>query len=85
MAGNVINFVAPERRQASVENLAQHLGAGGLLINGHSIRPDGCPPELFAMWADAVGLEQVEHWSTWDMDQFSEGADWSLTVHRLRT
>lgn len=84
MAGNVINFVAPEARRQAVDNLVRHLRPGGLLINGHSIRPDGCPPALFAAWNQANGLELVELWSTWDQDAFVEGSEYSLTVHRLK-
>jgi len=84
MAGNVINFVSPEFRRQALENLVHHLNPGGLLINGHSIRPDGCPPALFAIWAEAAGLELVERWSTWDQDPFAGNSDYALTVHRLR-
>jgi SAM-dependent methyltransferase len=84
MAGNVINFVIPEFRRQALENLVHHLNPGGLLINGHSIRPDGCPPALLAIWAEAAGLEPVERWSTWDQDPFADNSDYSLTVHRLR-
>jgi SAM-dependent methyltransferase len=83
MAGNVINFVSPESRRQAVENMVRHLRPGGLLINGHSIRPDGCPPAVFAGWAETAGLELVEHWSTWDQDAFVDGSEYSLTVHRL--
>jgi SAM-dependent methyltransferase len=84
MAGNVINFVIPEYRRQVLENLAQHLRPGGRLINGHSIRPEGCPPTLFAIWAEAAGLEPVERWSTWDRDAFADSSEYALTVHRLR-
>jgi SAM-dependent methyltransferase len=84
MAGNVINFVAPELRRQTLENLVRHLRPTGLLINGHSIRPDGCPPAIFAAWAEALGLEPVERWSTWDQDSFADDSDYALTIHRLR-
>jgi SAM-dependent methyltransferase len=83
MAGNVINFVIPELRQQALENLVHHLQPAGLVINGHSIRPDGCPPAMFAIWAEAAGLELLERWSTWDMDAFADDSDYVLTVHRL--
>jgi hypothetical protein len=83
MAGNVINFVSPELRRQAVENLVRHLRPGGLLINGHSIRPDGCPPAAFAAWAEAAGLELVERWSTWDQDAFVVDSEYGLTVHRI--
>lgn len=84
MAGNVINFVIPELRRQALENLVRHLRPAGLLINGHSIRPDGRPPTLFEIWAEAAGLEPVERWSTWDRDPFANNSVYELTVHRLR-
>ena len=84
MAGNVINFVIPEFRRQAIENLVHHLRPAGLLINGHSIRPEGCPPAVFAIWAEAAGLEPVERWSTWDQAAFDDSSDYALTVHRLR-
>jgi SAM-dependent methyltransferase len=84
MAGNVINFVIPELRQRALENLAQHVRPSGLLINGHSIRPDGCPPAMFEAWAEVLDLELVERWSTWDRDPFTESSEYSLTVHRFQ-
>jgi SAM-dependent methyltransferase len=83
MAGNVINFVIPDSRRQAVENLVRHLQPGGLLINGHSIRPDGCPPAAFAAWAEAAGLKLLERWSTWDQDAFVDSSEYCLTVHRL--
>ncbi|HVC74960.1 MAG TPA: class I SAM-dependent methyltransferase [Candidatus Micrarchaeaceae archaeon] len=84
MAGNVINFVIPERRQRALENLVKQVRPAGLLINGHSIRPDGCPQARFEAWAEALDLELVERWSTWDQDPFTERSEYGLTVHRLR-
>lgn len=84
MAGNVINFVSPERRQRAIENLVQHMRPAGLLINGHSIRPDGCPQSMFEAWAEALDLDLVERWSTWDREPFGDGSEYGLTVHRLR-
>jgi SAM-dependent methyltransferase len=84
MAGNVINFVIPERRQLALENLVRHVRPDGLLISGHSIRPDGCPPAQYAIWAEAADLQPVERWSTWDQDPFVTTSEYELTVHRLR-
>jgi hypothetical protein len=39
---------------------------------------------MFETWAEALDLELVERWSTWDRDPFTEGSEYSLTVHRLR-
>jgi len=83
MAGNVINFVAPESRRRALENLTRHLRPAGHLIAGYSLVPDGCSPASYAAWAEAAGLELVERWSTWDQDAFVEHSNYVLTVHRL--
>lgn len=83
MAGNVINFAVPSRRQAVVENLARHLNPGGLLVSGHAVRPDGCSPADFESWATRCGLEAVEHWSTWARDAWRPDSRYSLAVLRL--
>ena len=82
MAGNVINFVSAPRRRAAILNMAGHLAANGLLICGHSIRPDGCDPDDFDRWAAEAGLELSERWSTWQREPFAPRSDYSLTVHR---
>ena len=75
MAGNVINFVSPESRRQAVENLVRHLRPGGLLINGHSIRSDGCPPAVFGAQARDRGprvgrlaYQNTFHLSGWDRE-----------------
>lgn len=83
MAGNVINFVVPESRRGALENLTAHVRPAGHIITGCSVVPDGCSPPLFATWADELGLEMVERWSTWDRAPFVEPSDYVLTVHRL--
>jgi trans-aconitate methyltransferase len=84
MAGNVINFVVPDSRRRTIENLVAHLQPAGHIIAGYSVVPDGCSPSLFAAWAEAAGLELVERWSTWDRDAFVEHSGYNLTVYRLR-
>lgn len=85
MAGNVINFVIPASRRRALENLAGHLRPTGHLITGYSVVPNGCSPSSFAAWAEAIGLELVESWSTWDQNEFLEHSDYALTVHRFPT
>ena len=85
LAGNVINFVAADRRRLAIENMARHVQPGGLLINGHSIRPDGCSPADLDTWAVNAGLLLAEHWSTWQRDAFDSSSTYSLSVHRRPT
>ncbi len=82
MAGNVINFVPPEHRQAAILNMARHVDGGGLLICGHSVRPDGCAPGQLDEWATEAGLELVERWATWQRARFDAASDYSLSIHR---
>ena len=81
MAGNVINFVAPVSRRSAVLNMARHLGPEGLLVTGHSVRSDGCPPGDLDRWAAEAGLALIERWSTWQQAPFLPGSDYSLSVH----
>ncbi len=82
LAGNVINFVAPEDRRRAVQNLARHVRPGGLLINGHSIGPGACSPQDFDAWAADSGLQLTERWSTWQRDPYDESSQYDLSVHR---
>ncbi|MHB8572096.1 MAG: class I SAM-dependent methyltransferase [Candidatus Dormibacteria bacterium] len=82
MAGNVINFVAPDRRRMVVENLSRHLNHGGALVSGHSVRPGGCDPADFVTWARSSGLHLVEQWSTWERDAWDPSSPYALAVFR---
>jgi SAM-dependent methyltransferase len=57
LAGNVINFVAPDRRPLAVANMALHVRPGGLLIDGHSLKAGEARLADYDRWAGADGLE----------------------------
>ena len=82
MAGNVINFVAPERRSLAVANMARHVRLGGLLIDGHSLKATEAQPADYDDWASASGLELAGRWSTWQRDPFDTSSGFAVSVFR---
>ena len=82
MAGNVINFVVTPQRRLAIANLARHLRPGGLLIDGHSLRPMDAQAADYDQWASAAGLEPVERWSTWQRDPFDAASMFAVSVFR---
>ena len=82
MAGNVINFVAPASRHLAVANMAHHLRPGGLLIDGHSLKPTEAQLADYDKWAAVSGLELAGRWSTWQRDSFDASSDFAVSVFR---
>ena len=82
MAGNVVNFVAPARRHLAVANMAHHLREGGLLIDGHSLRPTEAQLADYDEWASASGLELAGRWSTWQRDPLDASSGFAVSVFR---
>lgn len=83
LAGNLVNFVLPERRPLAIANMARHLAPGGLLISGHSLKAGEVPFADLDGWAARSGLELAERWSTWQRAAFRPGGDYSVSVHRV--
>ncbi|HEY0641076.1 MAG TPA: class I SAM-dependent methyltransferase [Pseudonocardiaceae bacterium] len=81
LAGNVVPYVAAERRAAAVAACAAHLAPGGRLIAGFQLRP-GWPalPEYDA-WCAAAGLAVESRFATWDRAPYT-GGDYAVSVHR---
>jgi 2-polyprenyl-3-methyl-5-hydroxy-6-metoxy-1,4-benzoquinol methylase len=82
MAGNVINFVAPDRRQLAVANMASHVRPSGLFIDGHSVKATEAQPADYGEWAAASGLELAGRWSTWQHDPFDASSGFAVSVFR---
>ena len=80
-AGNVIGFVAPERRAAAIEACARHVSPGGRLIVGTSLRPSWPTIDDLDAWAGAQGLEREAILAGWDGAPHA-GGDYVVTVHR---
>ncbi|MGH7764887.1 MAG: class I SAM-dependent methyltransferase [Candidatus Dormibacteraceae bacterium] len=80
MAGNVINFIAPDRRALAVKNMAGHVRSGGLLIDGHSLKAADAQLADYDEWAAAAELEPTARWSTWQRDPFESSSSFAVSV-----
>ena len=85
LAGNVMIFVDAGTEAAVVAAVAGTLVPDGLLVTGFQVRPDGYGPDRFDQDAAAAGLHLVDRWATWDRQPWSEGGDYQVSVHILRT
>lgn len=81
LPGNVMIFVAPGSEPAVVQNMAQHLDAGGRLIAGFQLAR-GLDVASFDEMATSAGLSLEQHWCTWDAKPPHDGADYALLVYR---
>jgi SAM-dependent methyltransferase len=80
LAGNVVPYVAAERRPAAVAACARHLAPGGVLVAGFALRA-GWPNLLtYDDWCAAAGLGLVDRWATWDREPYT-GGDYAVSVH----
>jgi SAM-dependent methyltransferase len=82
LAGNVMIFLAPDTEQRVLEQLAQRLTPGGLLVAGFSLRPDRLSLQRYDLLADRAGLVLADRWATWDRQPFA-GGDYAVSLHRL--
>ncbi|MDQ4010353.1 MAG: class I SAM-dependent methyltransferase [Actinomycetota bacterium] len=82
LAGNVIPYVASDRRQAAVVACAQHLTPGGLLIAGFQLQ-DGWPAVAdYDQWCESAGLALEARYATWDRHPFTDTDSYAVSVHR---
>lgn len=83
LPGNVMIFLATGTEGAVVANLQRHLAPDGVLVAGFQLGRGRLSLEAYDAHAAAVGLTNVERWSTWDGDPFEpDGADYVVSVHR---
>lgn len=82
-AGNVMGFIAPDDRQAVLDNLAQAAKPGGRIVVGYGSGPGrDWSFENFLDMAVHAGLEQELLLSAWDIQPFT--ADSTFMVALLR-
>ncbi|HKR52268.1 MAG TPA: class I SAM-dependent methyltransferase [Pseudonocardiaceae bacterium] len=82
LAGNVIPYVARDRRQAAVTACARHLAPDGRLIAGFQLQ-EGWPSLAdYDGWCDSAGLALEDRYATWDRQPFTDTDSYAVSVHR---
>lgn len=81
LAGNVLVFVVPGTERAVLANLAQLLVPGGRMLTGFATDRE-YQVGAFRADAAAVGLVVEHTFATWQLDPWTEDADWCVTVLR---
>lgn len=81
VAGNVLVYLQPGTERTVLARLRAHLQPGGVLVTGFATDRDYT---LDAFDADtrASRLVQQHRFSTWDLQPWTDGADWAVTVLR---
>ncbi len=83
LAGNVLLFCRDDRRSDVVARCAAHLGPGGLLVAGFSLRmaESSIGLDEYDAEATAAGLVMVDRWATWEQDVYV-GGGYVVSLHR---
>lgn len=84
LAGNVIPYVAGDRRQAAVEACARHLAPGGRLIAGFHLQRGWPSVADYDTWCGRAGLTREARYATWDQQPFTDTDTYAVSVHRIR-
>lgn len=84
LAGNVIPYVASDRRHRAVAACARHLAPHGRLIAGFQLQP--CWPSAadYDRWCESAGLVCEVRYATWDRHPFTDTDCYAVSVHRPR-
>jgi SAM-dependent methyltransferase len=82
LAGNVIPYVASDRRAETIIACARHLAPGGRLIAGFQLRE--CWPTVadYDTWCGSAGLTLEARYATWDRKPFTDTSSYAVSVHR---
>ena len=80
LAGNVVPYIAADRRAAAVAACARHLAPTGVLVTGFALRPGWPRLADYDGWSTSAGLTLVDRWATWDRRPYTDG-DYAVSVH----
>lgn len=81
LAGNVVPYVAAERRAGAIAACARHLGQGGRLVAGFQLQAGWPTLSDYDGWCGAAGLRLEARFATWEREPY-EGGDYAVSVHR---
>jgi SAM-dependent methyltransferase len=81
LAGNVVPYVAADRRADAVAACARHLVGGGRLVAGFTLQPGWPALADYDGWCGDAGLVLEDRWATWDRAEYT-GGDYAVSVHR---
>jgi SAM-dependent methyltransferase len=82
LAGNVIPFVASDRRAATVIACAQHLAPSGRLIAGFQLQAGWPTVADYDAWCEDAGLILEARYATWDHQPSTNTSTFAVSVHR---
>ncbi|MGH3900797.1 MAG: class I SAM-dependent methyltransferase [Pseudonocardiaceae bacterium] len=82
LAGNVIPYVATDRREAAVVACARHLAPGGRLIAGFQLQQGWPSLADYDGWCQRAGLALEARYATWDRHPFTDTDAYAVSVHR---
>ena len=82
LAGNVIPYVAAERRRPAVLACARHLAPGGRLIAGFQLQQGWPTLADYDAWCEHAGLVREARHATWERDPYTEPGSYAVSVHR---
>lgn len=80
-AGNVMHFVGPATEARIVANLTSVLKPGGRMAFGFFTGREFTDDHLDEL-AAAAGLAREHRFATWNLDAFTDEADWAVSVYR---
>jgi SAM-dependent methyltransferase len=81
-AGNVMIFLRPGTEARVVQQLADHLVPGGLLISGFQLIAGRYGLDAYDAHCAAAGLEPFERFATWTRDPWAVDSGYAVSVHR---
>lgn len=80
-AGNVMVFLEPGTERAVLAALASVLRPGGRAVFGFATDRAYTHDQL-DLDAAAVGWTREGRWATWQLDPFTDAADWAVSLYR---
>ena len=83
LAGNVVPYLASDRRRQAVHACARHLAPGGRLIAGFQLQPGWPTLADYDLWCESADLIPEARYATWDRRPYPAAAtSYAVSVHR---